>query len=83
MSTYTIHNGTRFITVSLTSLPPVVHKMGDSDKNEFVKLHLDRKKAVKALRTSMALHTLETIRKREDALEVIEAKMKSITNKYL
>ena len=83
MFTHTIHNGTRFITVTLANAPAVVHKMGESDKNEFVKLYLDRKKAVKALRTSMALHTLETIRKREDALEAIEAKMKSITSKYL
>ena len=83
MFTHTIHNGTRFITVTLANAPAVVHKMGELDKNEFVKLYLDRKKAVKALRTSMALHTLETIRKREDALEAIEAKMKSITSKYL
>lgn len=83
MSTYTIHNGTRFITVSLTNFPPVVHKMGDSDKNEFVKLYLERKKAVKAFKISLALHSLEIIRKREQAYEAIEAKMKSISNKYL
>lgn len=83
MSTHTIHNGTRFITVSLHNLPPVVHKMGESDKNEFVKLHLDRQKAVKALKVSMALHSLETIRKREEVLDAIEVKMKSISSKYL
>jgi len=81
-SHYLHYNGTRFINVDLSRFPKAVHRMNDTDKQEFVKLFLERQKALKALNTSRLWHGNETLTKREQAFEAIEAKCLALASKY-
>jgi len=83
MSThYLHHNGTRFINVDLSRFPKAVHRMNDTDKQEFVKLFLERTKALKALHHSRLWHSNETLEKREQAFDAVEAKVLALADKY-